>query len=140
LTTQAEELAIIERFEKHGRNMDLVLYSCTSGYPVAFEDICLREITRLREAYGARVKKIGFSGHHLGIAADIGALALGAEVFERHYTLDRTWKGTDHAASLEPDGMRRLARDLRNINKSLAYKPSEILPVEEVQRAKLKSS
>ena len=139
MTTHAEEEAIIARFEKHGRNKDLVLYSCTSGYPVAFEDICLLEITRLRESYGSRVKKIGFSGHHLGIAADIAALALGAEVFERHFTLDRTWKGTDHAASLEPDGMRRLARDLRNVSKSLAYKKDEILEVEAVQRAKLKA-
>ena len=138
MTTHAEEEAIIERFERHGRNKDLVLYSCTSGYPVAFEDICLLEITRLRESYGGRVKKIGFSGHHLGIAADIAALALGAEVFERHFTLDRTWKGTDHAASLEPDGMRRLARDLRNVSKALSYKTNEILPVEAVQRAKLK--
>lgn len=138
MTTHAEEEAIINRFENHGRSKDLVLYSCTSGYPVAFEDICLLEITRLRESYGNRVKKIGFSGHHLGIAADIAALALGAEVFERHFTLDRTWKGTDHAASLEPDGMRRLARDLRNVNKALAYKKSEILEVEAVQRAKLK--
>jgi sialic acid synthase len=138
MTTHAEEEAIIERFEKHGRNKDLVLYSCTSGYPVAFEDICLLEITRLRQSYGDRVKKIGFSGHHLGIAADIAALALGAEVFERHFTLDRTWKGTDHAASLEPDGMRRLARDLRNVSKSLTYKGEEILEVEAVQRAKLK--
>ena len=138
MTTHAEEEAIIERFERHGRNKDLVLYSCTSGYPVAFEDICLLEITRLRESYGDRVKKIGFSGHHLGIAADIAALALGAEVFERHFTLDRTWKGTDHAASLEPDGMRRLARDLRNVSKALTAKSEEILPVEAVQRAKLK--
>lgn len=138
MTTHAEEEAIIERFEKHGRNKDLVLYSCTSGYPVAFEDICLLEITRLRESYGNRVKKIGFSGHHLGIAADIAALALGAEVFERHFTLDRTWKGTDHAASLEPDGMRRLARDLRNVSMALTYKTAEILEVEAVQRAKLK--
>lgn len=138
MTTHAEEEAIIERFEKHSRNKDLVLYSCTSGYPVAFDEICLLEISRLRERYGSRVKKIGFSGHHLGIAADIAALALGAEVFERHFTLDRTWKGTDHAASLEPDGMRRLARDLRNVCKSLTYKSSEVLPVEAVQRAKLK--
>jgi sialic acid synthase len=138
MTTHAEEEAIIERFEKHGRNKDLVLYSCTSGYPVAFEDICLLEITRLRENYGSRVKKIGFSGHHLGIAADVAALALGAEVFERHFTLDRTWKGTDHAASLEPDGMRRLARDLRNVSKAITAKSQEILPVEAVQRAKLK--
>ena len=138
MTTHAEEEAIIERFERHGRTKDLVIYSCTSGYPVAFEDICLLEITRLRESYGNRVKKIGFSGHHLGIAADIAALALGAEIFERHFTLDRTWKGTDHAASLEPDGMRRLARDLRNVSKALTVKTAEILPVEAVQRAKLK--
>lgn len=138
MTTHAEEEAIIERFERHGRNKDLVLYSCTSGYPVAFEDICLLEITRLRESYGSRVKKIGFSGHHLGIAADIAALALGAEVFERHFTLDRTWKGTDHAASLEPDGMRRLARDLRNVKLALSAKSQQILPVEAIQRKKLK--
>lgn len=138
MTTHSEEEAIVSQFEKHGRSKDLVLYSCTSGYPVAFEDICLLELTRLRETFGSRVKKIGFSGHHLGIAADIAALALGAEVFERHFTLDRTWKGTDHAASLEPDGMRRLARDLRNVSKSLTYKTSEVLPVEQVQRDKLK--
>jgi N-acetylneuraminate synthase len=84
------------------------------------------------------VKSIGFSGHHLGIAADIAGLALGAEWFERHFTLDRTWKGTDHAASLEPDGLRKLVRDLRNVSKSLAYKSEEILPVEAVQRKKLK--
>lgn len=138
MTTHEEEEAIVSRFESHGRAKDLVLYSCTSGYPVSFEDICLLEINRLRDQYGSRVKKIGFSGHHLGIAADIAALALGAEVFERHFTLDRTWKGTDHAASLEPDGMRRLARDLRNVSKALTYKSCEVLPVEQVQRAKLK--
>lgn len=138
MTTRAEEEALIALAERHDRAGDIVLYACTSGYPVAFEDICLYEITRLQDTFGDRVKAIGFSGHHLGIAADIAALALGATVFERHFTLDRTWKGTDHAASLEPDGMRRLARDLRNVAKALAPKPQEILAVEEVQRKKLK--
>ncbi len=138
MTTRAEEAQIVEFFEQRGRAQDLVLYACTSGYPVEFADICLLEITRLREAFGDRVKSIAFSGHHLGIAADVAALALGAEWVERHFTLDRTWKGTDHAASLEPDGLRRLTRDLRAVEKSLKGKPSEILPVEEVQRAKLK--
>ncbi len=138
MTTVEEEEKIISFFEKMGRNHDLIIYACTSGYPVAFEDICLFEITRLRENYSDRVKGIGFSGHHLGIAADIAALTLGARWIERHYTLDRTWKGTDHAASLEPDGLRRLARDLRNVNQSLQYKPKEILDVEEEQRKKLK--
>ncbi|WP_437229280.1 N-acetylneuraminate synthase family protein [Planctomicrobium sp. SH661] len=138
MTSHAEENEIVSFFEKHRRNKDLVLYACTSGYPVPFQDVCLLELKRLNEHYASRVKAIGFSGHHLGIAADVAALALGATVIERHFTLDRTWKGTDHAASLEPDGMRRLARDLRNVALALTYKQSEILPIEEVQREKLK--
>lgn len=138
MTTHEEEEAIVRFFEQRGRAGDLVIYSCTSGYPVAFEDICLGEITRLREAFEHRVKAIGFSGHHLGIAADVAALAMGAVWVERHFTLDRTWKGTDHAASLEPDGLRRLCRDLRNVEKALASKATEVLPVEQVQRDKLK--
>lgn len=138
MTTQAEEEKIVRFFEDKGRARDVVLYACTSGYPVAFEDLCLLEITRLREKFGNLVKSVGFSGHHLGIAADIAALALGAEWFERHFTIDRTWKGTDHAASLEPDGLRRLCRDLRAVSLTLRRKPAEILKVERVQRAKLK--
>lgn len=138
MTTHEEERAIVELFEKYGRNKDLTIYCCTSGYPVPMKDVCLLEITRLREAYGERVKRIGFSGHHNGIAIDVAALTLGAEVFERHFTLDRTWKGTDHAASLEPDGMRRLKRNLMQTREALAYKEEEILPIERVQRDKLK--
>jgi len=138
MTTQDEEEKVVSFFEEKGRAKSLVVYSCTSGYPVAFEDICLLEITRLCEKFGARVKEIGFSGHHLGIAADIAAMTLGATWIERHYTLDRTWKGTDHSASLEPDGLRRLTRDLRNVHKSLCAKSEEVLPVEKVQRDKLK--
>jgi len=138
MTTRAEEEQIVSFFEAQGRNNDLVVYSCTSGYPVPFEDICLKEIIRIKNTFGKRVKAIGFSGHHHGIAADIAALAYGAEYFERHYTLDRTWKGTDHAASLEPDGLRKLARDLRNVSKAMTYKEKEILDIEEVQRKKLK--
>jgi sialic acid synthase len=138
MTTVSEEERIVSFFEKHGRNKDVVLYSCTSGYPVAFKDICLREISRLAENYSSRVGNIGFSGHHLGFAADIAAMTLGASWIERHFTLDRTWKGTDHAASLEPDGMRRLVRDVRNVAEALQYKPNEMLEVEHIQRAKLK--
>ncbi len=128
MTTHAEEEQIVDLFQKSGRHRDLVIYACTSGYPVPFEDICLYEIKRLAEKFGGTVRGVGFSGHHLGIAADMAALALGATYFERHFTLDRTWKGTDHAASLEPDGMRRLSRDLRNVSKALSYKSEEILP------------
>lgn len=138
MTSREEEEKIVSFFEEHGRAKGLVIYSCTSGYPVPFEDICLYEITRLREKFEARVAAIGFSGHHLGFAADTAAMTLGARWIERHFTLDRTWKGTDHAASLEPDGMRRLCRDIRNVYKALRYKSTDILPIEEVQRKKLK--
>ncbi len=139
MTTRDEMEEIVRFYERFGRAKDLVLYACTSGYPISFDEICLHEIPRLISLYGERVGTIGFSGHHLGIAADIAAIALGARWVERHFTLDRTWKGTDHAASLEPDGLRRLCRDIQHVSQALRSKEPEILPVEEVQRAKLKS-
>ncbi len=138
MTTKDEIEDLIDFFITKGRNKDLVVYNCTSGYPVPFEDVCLLEILTLKEKYGDKVKSIGFSGHHLGIAIDIAAFTLGAEWIERHYTLDRTWKGTDHSASLEPDGLRRLVRDLDATHKALAYKSKDVLDIEDVQRGKLK--
>lgn len=138
MTNHEEEEKIVHLFDSNGRTKDLTLFCCTSGYPVSFKDVCLLEITRLNEQYGERVKAIGFSGHHLGIAVDVSAYTLGASVIERHYTLDRTWKGTDHAASLEPDGVRKLVRNLNAVYDALTYKTSEILPIEQIQREKLK--
>lgn len=138
MTTHEEEEELIRLFEKKGRNKDVVLYVCTSGYPVPFKDVCLLELNRVREQYGDRVKEIAFSGHHLGIAVDIAAYTLGATTIERHYTLDRTWKGTDHAASLEPEGIRKLKRDLMATYEALHYKEKEVLDIEAVQRKKLK--
>lgn len=138
MTSHEEEQKIVNFFKEKSRAKDLVIYACTSGYPVPFDDICLLEIKRLKETYGKDVKAIGFSGHHLGIAVDIAALALGATYFERHFTLDRTWKGTDHAASLEPQGLMKLARDLRQTALALTYKTKEVLDIEDVQRKKLK--
>lgn len=138
MTTYAEEESLVRLFENKGRNQDLVVYACTSGYPVSFEDVCLLEISRIKNKYGDRIKKVGFSGHHLGIAVDVAAYTLGASIVERHYTLDRTWKGTDHAASLEPEGVRKLKRNLLAVYEALHYKEQEILEVENMQRDKLK--
>lgn len=138
MTTRKEENNLIKFFEEKGRNKDLVLYICTSGYPVSFDDVCLLEINRVRETYQDKVKRIGFSGHHLGIAIDIAAYTLGASIVERHYTLNRTWKGTDHAASLEPEEMRKLKRNLMATYRALHYKNKEILDIENEQRKKLK--
>ena len=138
MTTHSEEEQIISLFEEKDQANRIVLYSCTSGYPVPFEDVNLLEISRLIEKYGSRVKEIGFSGHHLGIAIDIAAFTLGAQWIERHFTKDRTWKGTDHAASLEPGGFGKMVRDLHATFEALNYKPNEILEIESVQREKLK--
>lgn len=139
MTTKGEIEDLVNLFTQHDRNMDLVLYNCTSGYPVPFEDVCLLDINLLIEKYGHKVKHIGFSGHHLGIAVDIAAYTLGANIIERHYTIDRTWKGTDHAASLEPMGLRKLTRDVNAVYKALQFKKQDILPIEQVQRDKLKN-
>ena len=139
MTTKEEIGELVQLFKDHNKNKDLVLYNCTSGYPVPFEDVCLLDIKLLIDKYDDDVKHIGFSGHHLGIAVDIAAYTLGANIVERHYTIDRTWKGTDHAASLEPMGLRKLSRDLNAVYRALDYKNQDILPIEQVQRNKLKN-
>ena len=135
--TSIEEIQSIVSFIKQRKRFDdIVPYICTAGYPVKSKDVCLLDINRFKEL---GFKKIGFSGHHLGIAIDVAAYTLGAKCIERHFTLDRTWKGTDHAASLEPDGLRKLKRDLISVWNSLTYKPyGNFLKVEEIQRDKLK--
>tara|TARA_A100001011_G_scaffold400665_1_gene517348 strand:- start:234 stop:1100 length:867 start_codon:yes stop_codon:yes gene_type:complete len=139
MTTPVEIEKIINFFDVKNILKDrIIIYACTSGYPVPFDQLCLLEIKKLIEKYGSRVKSVGFSGHHLGIAADIAAYTLGANWIERHFTKDRTWKGTDHAASLEPSGLSKLIRDLDITHKSLAYKKSNIMDIEEPQREKLK--
>lgn len=140
MTTKEEVEKIVQFWEEGKGNAKerVVLYNCTSGYPVPFEDVCLLEIRLLQQKYQSRVKCIGFSGHHLGIAVDVAAYALGAQWVERHFTKDRTWKGTDHAASLEPAGLSKLCRDLHATYISMTYKKEDILDLEKEQRAKLK--
>jgi N-acetylneuraminate synthase len=138
MTTPEEQQQIVDLLRAEGALQRSVLYACTSGYPVPFDQLCLLEVRELAERYGPDIRAVGFSGHHLGIAADIAAYTLGAQWIERHFTLDRTWKGTDHAASLEPDGLRRLVRDLRAVNQALTRKGRPILDIEVAQREKLK--
>ena len=139
MTTQKEISKIFNFFRKYKRQKKLIFYVCTSDYPSKFSDICLLEIPKLKKKYKNKIKNIAFSGHHLGISIDNVAFALGANIIERHFTLNRTWKGTDHAASLEPEGLRKLKRDLNNTYLSLQEKPkNKILNSEIFQRNKLK--
>jgi len=140
MTTKEEVEEIISFFEeKNQAKSRLLIYSCTSGYPVPAKDVALLEISWLYENYGNRVNEIGFSGHHLGVALDVAAYTLGAKWIERHFTKDRGWKGTDHSASLEFKGMEELVKSLNEAYEALNFKSSEILPIEQTQRDKLKN-
>ena len=139
MTNRSEIEEIVSFFEETNQAKSrLIIYSCTSGYPVPPSDVSLLEIIWLYENYGERVNQIGFSGHHNGIALDVAAYTLGARWIERHFTKNRTWKGTDHAASLEPQGLQKLVRNLNYTYKALRFKSLDILPIEQVQRDKLK--
>ena len=92
-------------------NPQLAILQCTAGYPCAFEEMNLRVITSFREQFPDVT--VGLSSHDSGIAMVVAAYVLGARVVEKHFTLNRAMKGTDHAFSLERGGMRRVVRDLR---------------------------
>ncbi len=138
MSTEEEIEAAVDVFQSCPQRV--VIYSCTSGYPVPFDDVCLLEIVRLIQKYKdtGRVGAIGFSGHHNGIAIDSIATVLGASFIERHFTLDRAWKGSDHAASLEPSGFSKLTRDIKHLRQAWTFRSSELLPIELPQREKLK--
>jgi N-acetylneuraminate synthase/sialic acid synthase len=94
-------------------NSQLCLMQCTASYPADVTELNLGVITLFRERYPELV--IGLSDHQDGIAMALVAHMLGARVIEKHFTLSHTWKGTDHAFSLMPEGMRKLVRDLHRI-------------------------
>ncbi len=112
--SRIEEVDLTVKFLKD-RGAEFALLHCNSAYPAAFEDINLRFMDRLRQ-YGVPV---GYSGHERGIAVSTVAAALGASIIERHITLDRTMEGPDHAASLEPQGFRKMMRDIRQVEMAL---------------------
>jgi N-acetylneuraminate synthase/sialic acid synthase len=94
-------------------NQQLCLLQCTAGYPAEFGELNLRVITSFRERFPDTV--VGLSSHDNGIAMAVAAFMLGARVVEKHFTLNHTWKGTDHAFSLEPIGFKKLVRDLERV-------------------------
>ncbi|MBR2165590.1 MAG: N-acetylneuraminate synthase family protein [Paludibacteraceae bacterium] len=101
-----EALEVITRYHSN-----IAILHCVSQYPTAPDNLNLRTITYLQKHYGQYT--IGFSDHTIGIAAPIVAIGMGAEIIEKHITIDRSMKGTDQAGSLAPDGIRRMVRDIR---------------------------
>src|SRR2546425_48002 len=116
-------------------NEQLCILQCTASYPCDTGDLNLRVITTLRERYPDFV--IGLSDHQNGISMALVAYMLGARVIEKHFTLNHAWKGTDHAFSLMPEGLRKLVRDLRRVPVALGDGVKRPLPVEEKPLAKM---
>ena len=109
-------------------NSQLCILQCTASYPAEPEDLNLRVITTYRERFPDVI--IGLSDHENGIAMALAAYVLGSRMVEQHFTLNHTWKGTDHAFSLEPIGMRKLVRDLRRVRIALGDGEKKIYPSE----------
>ncbi len=96
---------------------NLILLHCNTEYPTPFEDVNLKAMDTLRSEFGVEV---GYSDHTKGIEVPIAAVALGATVIEKHFTLDRNMEGPDHKASLEPDELKAMVCAIRNIEKVIA--------------------
>jgi len=124
-----------ELFSYLNRHLDrVVVYWAVTEYPVPFERLFLLEIENLKKVF----PRVGYSGHNLGISVDVLTYCLGTEHIERHFTLDRTFPTSDSSASLEPEGLRKLCRDLKAAYKALNYKNIEMTDIEQEQRKKLK--
>jgi N-acetylneuraminate synthase/sialic acid synthase len=119
-------------------NDKICLLHCTAGYPTEYENLNLNAILTLKKEFPDAI--IGYSGHDYGILAPAAAYMLGATVVEKHFTLNRAWKGTDHRFSLEPTGLYKMIRDLRRIDASLGDGKKNIQDFEKDARMKMGKS
>lgn len=114
----ADVRAAVGALYKNGLSKEnLVLLHCNTEYPTPFEDVNLKAMDALRKEFGVEV---GYSDHTRGIEVPIAAVALGATVIEKHFTLDKNMEGPDHKASLEPDELKAMVCAIRNIEKAIA--------------------
>ncbi|MFA6701145.1 MAG: N-acetylneuraminate synthase [Dysgonamonadaceae bacterium] len=117
---------------------DITILHCNTEYPTPMEDVNLRAMLHLQQVFGTR---IGYSDHTRGIEVPIAAVALGAAVIEKHFTLDRTMAGPDHKASLEPQELKAMIAAIRNIEKALSGSGiKEVTPSEEKNKASARTS
>lgn len=119
-------------------NQNFAILQCTSAYPLEAENVNLRVITEYQKEFPDI--PIGYSGHESGISISVAAVTLGAKVIERHITLDKTWKGSDHAASLEPSELTELVRSIRLVERAMGSGLKQILPCEKLCHDKLGKS
>ena len=119
-------------------NPQLAILQCTAGYPAAFDELDLKVIDQYRNRFPGAV--IGFSSHDNGIAMPLAAYVLGARIVEKHFTLNRAMKGTDHAFSLEPVGLRKMVRDLERTHKAMGNGEKKVYESEKAPIIKMGKS
>lgn len=110
------EAALNVLLEEGVSRKDIIILHCNTEYPTPFEDVNLRAMQEIGNKFGV---KVGYSDHTRGIEVPIAAVALGATVIEKHFTLDRNMEGPDHKASLEPYELKEMVSAIRNIEKAL---------------------
>ena len=113
---EMNEIADAIKVLKDNGTKDIKLLHCNTEYPTPFEDVNLTAMKTMREAFGVEV---GYSDHTKGIEVPIAAVALGATIIEKHFTLDRNMEGPDHKASLEPQELKQMVCSIRNIEKAI---------------------
>lgn len=118
MCTMEEIEAAINVFLKEGVSKDdITILHCNTEYPTPMKDVNLKAMLSIQQAFGT---KIGYSDHTLGIEVPVAAVALGASVIEKHFTLDKTMEGPDHAASLEPNELKQMVKAIRNIEQAIS--------------------
>ena len=135
LSTGMSSIEEIDKAVSLLNNVPLAIAQATSTYPAEASELNLRAIQTFAEKYKVPV---GYSGHERGLQVTIAAVALGATFIERHITLDRSMWGTDHSASLEPEGLKKLVRDIRIIELALGDGKKKVYDSEIPIRAKLR--
>ena len=135
LSTGMSSIEEIDKAVSLLNNVPLAIAQATSTYPAEASELNLRALQTFAEKYKVPV---GYSGHERGLQVTIAAVALGATFIERHITLDRSMWGTDHSASLEPEGLKKLVRDIRIVELALGDGKKKVYDSEIPIRAKLR--
>ncbi len=130
ISTGMSQLEDVDNAVKILAHSEKYVLQCTSAYPCPDDELNLRVIPSYKERFGKMIDGVGFSGHHAGIAADLAAYMLGARILERHYTLDRTMKGSDHAASLETRGIEFILKYINQIEAAMGSDAKQVMQCE----------
>jgi N-acetylneuraminate synthase len=136
MSTQEEIQEAINFIRNYDENYPLMIAHSTSAYPCKTEELNLQMIKTLKNLFPNT--PIGYSGHETGLATTIAAVTLGATFVERHFTLDRSMWGSDHAASVEPQGFQKLVRDIRDVEAALGDGVKKVYDAEIAQMKKLR--